>query len=125
MLTPGFCHATGYGWTSSDGWHMYGSYVYAAGEASRYGNSLTYAERIMDHDSWPAGGWLDGDEACLKVDCGAGTVSLRHRRHGKTFTLGGLDGTVAEWFPHVCMFDKGNSVEVQPLSTAAYDAFLQ
>ena len=99
-----FDHATAHGW---GGW---GS-VYRAGQHQRGG--------------WPGRGWRDSDEAAVRVDCAAGTLTLRHRRLGKTFTIPGLQRGVEEWFINASLANRGESVEVRPLATEDFDAFLQ
>jgi len=100
-------HATGYGWTGCGD-------VFLAGENHGAGRKL----------GWPRfDGWKGGDEAALRVDRAASTVTLKHHRLGQSFTLHGLDAAVEEWFVNVRLHTTGESVEVQPLTAAAFDAF--
>ena len=110
-----FQHATGFGW-GDGGW--YGGCngpVYLAGE-NKGGLRDGFG-------GWPNFGWQRGDEAALRVDCAASTVTLKHRRLDRSFTLQGLDTAVEEWFVNVCLRNAGESVEVQPLTVAEFDAF--
>ena len=113
-----FGHATGNGWCGS-------GEVYLAGQWM--GNT--------NHGGWPNVGWLDGDEAGMRVDTAAKTLTLKHRRHSSTFTIaiGSLEvgGTArdSEWFVNVSLdadhSSDRDSVEVQPLTAAEFDAFLE
>ena len=101
-----FYHATAHGW---DG---YGGYVYLAGQ------------RTDGHGGWPRLGWEPGDTAALTLDTATNILTLKHRRLRRAFTVS-LPGGVSEWFLNVSMEGDGESVAVQPMSTAEYGAFLQ
>ena len=100
-------HATAHGW-DSDG------VVHVAGRAA------------PGYGGWPVYtcGWQKDDQAAMRLDTAAGTLALKHERHGRSFAIAGLDGGVAEWFVNVGLEDDGDSVEVQPMTTDEYDAFL-
>ena len=86
--------------------------VYLAGQRNSY------------HGGWPGYGWRTGDTAALALDTATNTLTLKHRRLARAFTIS-LAGGVAEWFLNVSLDHTGESVEVQRMSTAEYDAFLQ
>ena len=101
-----FHHATAHAW--------YGhGHVHLAGQRSR---------RPGDTGGWPSGGWKTGDVAALMLDPGARTLTLKHRRLGKVFVIVLPD--TSDWFVNVCVFCQGESVEVQPMGKADFDAFL-
>ena len=43
---------------------------------------------------------------------------------GRGFTIRDLDRGVRAWFVAVSVYERGDSVEVQPLTAAEFDAFL-
>ena len=102
-----FNHATAHGWQGG-----YGGHMYLAGQCTTEG-----------HGGWPSGGWQTGDTAALTLDAATNTLTLKHKRLARAFTIS-LAGGVAEWFVNVGLGRASDSVEVQPMSTAAYDAFL-
>jgi len=56
--------------------------------------------------------WRSGDRADLELDCGAGTLTMRHQRLGKTFTLTGLPTAAGTtWYAHANLVHVGDSVE--------------
>ena len=56
--------------------------------------------------------WRSGDRADLELDCGAGTLTMRHQRLGKTFTLTGLPTAAGTtWYAHANLYRQGDSVE--------------
>ena len=75
------------------------------------------------HDGWPDEGWHTGDVAAMRLDSAAKTLTLKHRRFGWAFTIAGLQD-MPGWFVNVSLRSQGDSVELQPMTTAAYDAFL-
>ena len=137
-----FWHATAHGWHShaehmSAGRHGLTSVEYTS--EPTMGTCTVYRAGQCTHpklrDDWQLeGGWLAGDEAVMRIDCGAGTLTLKHRRHGRAFAIHGLNlggrGPAQEWHVNVCLGGgahggRAESVEVQPLSTNQFDAFLQ
>ena len=99
-----FNHATAHGWMGN-GW------VYLAGQDSPGHGGVT--------QEW----WRTGDEAALMLDTNAGTLTLKHRRLGRAFTLS-LTGGAADCFVNVLLRNEGQSVEVQRMQPADFDAFL-
>ena len=99
-----FSHATAHGWGGYGG-------VYLAGQLN------------WGHGGWPDDSWKTGDTAALTLDTATNTLTLKHRRLARAFTIS-LPGGVPEWFLNVSLYDQGVSVEAQPMTTAEYDAFL-
>jgi hypothetical protein len=69
------------------------------------------------HGGWPEDKpWRTGDEATFKLDCQARTLSMKHKRHGKVFTIEGLPAGKT-WHIHANMHSKKNdSLEILPSS---------
>ena len=97
------------------GWGSHGA-VYLAGKLNEGHGS--WSTSTTQHE------WETGDEAALRLDTTAGTLTLKHARFGSAFALADLPDSVAEWFVAVGLLYSGDSIEVQPMSTAAFSAFL-
>ena len=95
-------HATAYGWHGD-------------------GNVWLAGNRNHGHGGWPSGGWKRGETVALMLDTAGTSLTLKHRRLGRTFVIS-LPSGVAEWFVNVVPSDLG-SFEVQPMSTADYASF--
>ena len=99
-LQDSFDHGTAHGWDGGG----YGGMVYLAGQWSQY------------HGGWPADGWKAGDTAALMLDTAAGTLTLKHRRLGRAFTIGLPGGTRRE--PSVLCRPNLGPVRLSPLICA-------
>jgi hypothetical protein len=60
-------------------------------------------------------GWQTGDEATFKLDCQARTLSVKHKRLGKVFTIDGLHAGET-WHIHANLHGASDSLEVLPPS---------
>jgi hypothetical protein len=68
------------------------------------------------HGGWPSDKpWHTGDEATFKLDCQARTLSMKHKRHGKVFTMEGLPAGKT-WHIHTNMHGRNDSLEILPPS---------
>ena len=50
-----------------------------------------------DDDGWAqyeSDAWWKGDVAALQLDVAAGTLTMKHRRHGRAFVIAGLQDSV-------------------------------
>ena len=99
-------HATSYTWRSDS----FGR-AFIAGKRSQF-----------NHGGWK--GFKNGDEAALLLDVAARTLTMKHRRTAREYSLTDLVTDTGEWFIHVCMGHAGDSVEVMPLTLGKYAAFL-
>ena len=90
------------------------------------GRAWVAGQPLIGHGGWPYSGWVAGDEAALRLDAAAGKLTLKHARLGRAFALAGLQlpNSVRQWFVHVNLFDRGDSVEVQPMTMDQFGAFL-
>jgi hypothetical protein len=89
-----YSDGTCYGWASMN-------QVYIGGKNS------------PSHGDWLA--WCAGDEATLKLDCQARTLSMKHKRHGKVFTIEGLPAGKT-WHIHANLHGANDSLEILPPS---------
>jgi hypothetical protein len=67
------------------------------------------------HGGWPNKAWHTGDEATLKLDCQARTLSMKHKRHGKVYTIEGLPAGKT-WHIHAILNGANDSLEILPPS---------
>jgi hypothetical protein len=71
---------------------------------------------VSAHGGWPSDKpWCTGDEMTLKLDCQARTLSMKHKRHGKVFTIEGLPAGKT-WHIHANLNGGNDSLEILPPS---------
>jgi hypothetical protein len=92
------------------------------GDGTSYGWASNAAEvwiggkNTPSHGGWPGDKpWHTGDEATLKLDCQARTLSMKHKRHGKVFTIEGLPAGKT-WHIHANIHGADDSLEILPPS---------
>jgi hypothetical protein len=107
-------------------WMMVGVVANATPGEMSYSDGTCYAWGANDHSwiagtaqqgylGWPAAAWNTGDEATFKLDCQARTLSVKHRRIGKVFTIPNLPAD-KKWYIHVHLCGTKDSLEILPPS---------
>ena len=109
----------------NNNWILMGVIANTAPIQNSYGDSTSYGwagstnqvyiggKNNAGHGGWV--GWQTGDEATFKLDCQARTLSVKHKRLGKVFTIDGLPAGKT-WHIHADLHGASDSFEVLPPS---------
>ena len=96
-ISQSYADNTNYGWASD-------CQVYIGGK------------NMSGHDGWPkCQPWQVGDAATFKLDCKALTLSMKHKRLNRTFSITGLPAGKT-WHIHANLYGLNDSLEILPPS---------